>query len=643
MLGYEINEFPQTEQAWVDIVHPEDMRQTIDSIYRQLREGDTFSIEYRIRTKQGEYRWVIGKGSVISRDNEGKVERIVGTNIDVTEQKEMLDALLEGERKYRNLYNNALVGMVTNRYSDGKIIAINERGRLLRGYSGTDEALETMSIVEHFVNEQERRVMVKELMTMGEIKNHEIQLTRKDGSAFWAMVSVKLYKGEDKIDSTFVDISRRKKAEEQLHNLMFYDQLTRLPNKEMFINRLTIEIVRAQRRSKMFALICLGLDNFKKINDMHGPKVGDRVLTMLGSSLQRTLRDDDMVSRFVGDQFMILLSDIRTADDVVDVVKKIFTVISEPMPMEDAVIKLTASMGITIYPHDGDSGDIMIKNSESAMFMAKESGKNNYVMFDHKMHDQVLKHFTIEEELHNAIANDEFTAYYQPKVNKDGGIFGMETLIRWNSKKLGIVSPMEFIPIAERTGLIIDIGYIMLKKACRQNKSWQDMGMPGFTVSVNLSPYQFRSPNLIEQIGTVLQETGLDAQWLELEITESGIIEHERESVERLNNIHAMGIAISIDDFGTGYSSLSKLKLYPIDTLKIDKSFVDDLPHDPMSVSITTTIISLAENLGFKVIAEGVETRDQVEFLISKNCTSFQGYHFYRPMPAGELEEILKG
>lgn len=642
MLGYEPWEFTQDVQSWVDLLHPDERRKTIKSIWDQLAAGDTFSVEYRSREKSGGYRWILCKGTAISKNDAGEPLRVVGTQVDITDQKEMLEALLNSELKYRTLYNNAMVGMVTFHISDGMVIAINEQACAMLGYDNANEVIGSDLLQGHFYNDEERIVLEKEILELGEIVNQEIQLKRKNGNRFWAMVSIKLFKDEDRVDAIFIDVSRRKKAEEQLHNLMFYDQLTRLPNKEMFVNRLTIEIVRAQRRSQMFAVVCLGLDNFKKINEIYGPKTGDRVLYKIGSNVKASLRDDDMVARFLGDQFMILLSDIRTNDDVIDVVKKIVDVLSVPIVINNASLKLTASMGIVMYPNDGDSGEIIIKNSESAMFMAKDKGKNSYVMFDHKMHEQLLKHFAIEEELYNAIAHDEFLAYYQPKVNEQGKILGMETLIRWQSSRFGMVAPMDFIPIAERTGLIIDIGHIILRKACMENKKWQDMGLQKMPVSVNLSPYQFRSPALISMIKKILSETGLEAQWLELEITESGIIEHEQESVERLNEIHALGISVSIDDFGTGYSSLSKLKLYPVDTLKIDKSFVDDLPHDMQSAKIATSIISLAENLGFNVIAEGVENKEQVDFLVSKNCYTFQGYYFYRPMPSEEFEKLLK-
>ncbi|HOO73522.1 MAG TPA: EAL domain-containing protein [Spirochaetota bacterium] len=642
MLGYNPYELPQNYETWLNLIHPDDRDPVIESINSQLDDdADSFSIEFRSVTKNGELKWIAGKGTVVDRSPDRTPLRIVGTHVDITEQKQILDSLLNSEKKYRTLYNNALIGMFSFRRSDSSTITINEYACKMLGYSDPEEVIGRDIISGYYFSDEQKVEMSRQLLSEKEIYSNELQIKRKDGSPFWIILSMKLYESEDQIDCYFIDITRRKKAEEQLHNLMFYDQLTRLPNKEMFINRLAIEIVRAHRRSQVFSVISIGLDNFKKINDMHGTKIGDKILIEIGNIFNNTFRKDDLIARISGDHFMVLLSDIGSTDDVMDIVKKIREVLNEPFIINNTIIKLTASMGIALYPHDGDSGELLIKNSESAMFMAKESGKNSYIMYDQKMHDQVLKYFEIEEELRRAIDNDEFIAYYQPKVDSTGTLLGMETLIRWNSPRLGFVSPAEFIPIAERSGLIAEIGDIILQKACIQNKTWQHRGFMPLKVSVNLSPYQFRSAELIYKIRTALDISRLEARYLELEITESGIMENEKESIMRLNDLHSMGISISIDDFGTGYSSLSKLKLYPIDTLKIDKSFIDDLPHEASSVSITTAIIDLAYNLGFNVIAEGVETGEQVNFLVSKGCNAFQGYFFHRPMPGEEFEKLF--
>jgi len=642
MLGFEPDELPQNIDTWKNLIHPDDRNAVFENIENQLKGGgEAFIVEFRARTKNGDWKWITEKGTVVERNGQGKPVRIIGTHVDVTDQKQILDSLLNSEKKYRTLYNNALVGMFSFRKSDARAVSINDFGCRMLGYGKPEDVIGIDILSKHYLNETQRSEMARQLLSEGEIYSNEIEIVRRDGSSSWVSLSMKLYENQDQIDCFFVDITRRKKAEDQLHNLMFYDQLTRLPNKEMFMNRLIIEIVRAHRRGQVFSVISLGLDNFKKINDMHGTKVGDKVLTEVGIILNETLRKDDLIARISGDHFMILLSDIGSTDDVMEIVKKIKESLTEPFAISNTIIKLTASMGVALYPLDGDSGEKLIKNSESAMFMAKETGKNSYIMFDQKMHDQTLKYFEIEEELRRAIEKDEFLAYYQPKVDQSGQLIGMETLIRWNSSRYGFVPPGEFIGIAERSGMIAEIGDIILRKACGQNKAWQERGFRPLKVAVNLSPYQFRSSELIRNIRLALDGSGLESQWLDLEITESGIMENENECIKRLNELHAMGISISIDDFGTGYSSLSKLKLYPIDTLKIDKSFVDDLPDDPHSVSITTSIIDLAFNLGFSVTAEGVENKKQLDFLVSKECGSFQGYYFYKPMPAEEFEKLL--
>lgn len=444
---------------------------------------------------------------------------------------------------------------------------------------------------------------------------------------------------------THEDITEKKLAEDQAMFYSMYDQLTELPNKEMFLNRLRMEIVKTQRRNqdKIFAVLCLGIDKFKNINDIHGPKTGDKILKFIAEKLKKSFRHDDIVSRFDGDKFMVLFTEISSTDEVINVVNKTLKVFVDHIDEDNTKIKLSSSIGVSIFPNDGTEADTLVKNSESAMYMAKQQGPGSYKLFDHQMHAAIINNIKLETELLSALYHDEFIAYYQPKYIKDNDISGMECLIRWNSPERGLVPPFEFIPIAEKNGLIIDIGYFILRKACMETKAWQDKGHKKVRVAVNLSPYQFSQPDLIDNIEKILSETGLDPSWLELEITESGIMQNESESILRLERINKLGIIISIDDFGTGYSSLSKLKTYPINTLKIDKSFIDDIPGDSVSQDIVISIIELAHNLGYSVVAEGVERKEQLDFLIQNNCDEFQGYYFSKPLHPDEFEKIITG
>ncbi len=439
------------------------------------------------------------------------------------------------------------------------------------------------------------------------------------------------------------DITDHKNAEAKAKFYEYHDTLTRLPNRELFLSRLEIELEKAKNRNKMFFVMSIGIDKFKVINKLYGSSIGDLLLKKVGLSLGEAFRPEDLVACFGGDKFTILLSDIYQESDISLIVNKATNVFLHPFEINAQKIQITASIGICIYPHDGTERESLLNNGETAMYMAKEQGGNTYRLFDSKMNKESIARLKMEKELHEAILNDEFVAYYQPKVRKNGEIIGMESLIRWQSSRRNkLIPPVQFIPIAEKNGMIIDIGKLILHHSCKQNKKWQDAGYKPMRIAVNLSPTQFRHPDLIKMVVDVLQDTNLDPKWLELEITETGIMENELDAIQKVNELHDMNISISIDDFGTGYSSLSKLKDYPVDTLKIDKSFIDDLPEIQKSIIVVRTIIDLAHNLDFKVVAEGVENKKQLDFLDAHNCDQYQGYYFFKPLPVDKFEQEIK-
>ncbi len=551
--------------------------------------------------------------------------------------------LVNSEAKYRHLYENALVGMTTTRVSDGVILKINEVGYRLFGFNSDEDIVGKRAVDEFYCNPSDRKSLIHELKNKGAVHKYELQFKRQDESSFWCEITAQIYPKEDRIESVISDITKRKVAEENVYKLTFFDSLTELPNKRMFLSNLKTEIIKAQRKSKknIFAVMCIGIDRFKHINDMHGTKIGDLLLRSIGERLSSTFRGDDLVSRFDGDKFIVLLSEIGNPDDILDVVRKTSDTFSNIFSIEDIDFNITTGLGVCIFPNDGETAEQLIINSETAMYTAKEQGRNSYHLFDADLNKDLLNRLKLEKELADAIIKKEFEMYYQPKVTYDGTITGMESLIRWHSSTRGYISPAEFIDLAEKTGLIIDIGSIVLRQSCRQNRAWQEIGLPPVKVSVNLSPFQFRQKNIVDTIRAILQETELEPKWLELEITESGIMENEEDNIKKLNKLHALGVSISIDDFGTGYSSLSKLKDYPIDTLKIDKLFVDEIPSNPKSMMLATTIIDLAHNLGFKVVAEGIEKRAQLDFLEEQNCDFYQGYYFSKPLSAEDFSEML--
>ncbi len=551
--------------------------------------------------------------------------------------------ILEEEERYRDLYENAIVGMITVQYPEGIISKMNGSAIGMLGCT-REEYLESiagkMKIKDLYCNPHDRTRFLEQLKKFGNASNLELQIRKTDGSTIWVETSAKFDKETNRAEAVISDITYRKNTEENLHRLTFYDSLTDLPNREMFVTKTHTEILKSLRKNKeiFFAVMCLGIDHFKKINEMHGTIFGDTVLKYIADRLQEIIRDDDVIARYEGDKFQILFSDIASSDDIIEIVRKTTLPFNDTIELKGISLNLTASIGICFYPDDGIDPETLLKNSETAMFTAKERGRNSYQIFNSKLNDELLDNIRLEQELHQAIRNSEFVPYFQPKVNHAGALQGMESLIRWNSPSRGIVNPFHFIPLVEKNGMINEIGRIMLRESCLMMKQWHDMGLPEVRVAVNISPAQFRQEKLIDMIRETIEETKLPPSSLELEITESGIMEDEDEAIRKLHALHEMGISISIDDFGTGYSSLSKLKDYPIDTVKIDKSFIDNLPGESRAETITTTIIDLAHNLGFKVVAEGIETVQQLSFLEQQKCDQYQGYFFSHPLPADEFE-----
>ncbi len=441
---------------------------------------------------------------------------------------------------------------------------------------------------------------------------------------------------------TIRDISARKKAEEKARFFQHYDYLTRLPNRRMFFERIGLELRHIKRRAATFAVLCIGLDRFKEINDLYGPKMGDRILIEIGEDLNSIYRKEDSVARLEGDKFAVLLTDIKRTEHVVPIVQKTLDRFSHTLAINGEQIRVAASIGVAVYPDDGQNEEQLIRNCETAMFMAKEKGRSAYQFYNRRQHTSLQARRSMQRKLERAVGNDEFFLQYQPKVGRSGQILGAEALARWKSPDLGIVPPDTFIPVVEQSGLIVEFGREILRNAC---SSWLKMTAGEQIVpqlAVNLSPFQFCQPDLVKGILDILEETGFDPAFLELEITETGIMQDQDDAVGKLKELTARGIKIAIDDFGTGYSSLKQLKDFPVDTIKIDKSFLENLNYSQKSSTIINAIIGLSHDLGFSVVAEGVEHREQLDFLQQAGCDIYQGYLFGKPM-SGQDFTALRG
>ena len=440
----------------------------------------------------------------------------------------------------------------------------------------------------------------------------------------------------------FSDISERKAAEERVAYVVLHDFLTNLPNGPLLQDRLAQAISLAERESRKVAVMCLDLDHFKAINDMLGHLVGDKLLQEVARRISSVGRISDTVSRRGGDEFVVILPDLETVDDAAVIADNLLEVISDPCMIDGNEIEITTSIGISIFPEDGCEGDHLIKHADAAMYHAKKNGRNNYQFFTNEMNKLALERISIIQKLRHAEERKEFYLHYQPQMDlRSGRIIGVEALLRWNNPEAGMISPGHFIPIAEETGLIIPIGEWVLREACRQNSEWRTLGLPEITMAVNLSTVQFRQNNFIEMIKAILCEYSLDPSGLELEITEGAVMHNAEASIALLLELKAMGLQLAVDDFGTGYSSLSYLKRFPIDKLKIDQSFVRDITVDSDDAAIVSTIINMARSLKLKVIAEGVETAEQLSFLKHQKCDEMQGYYFSKPMPPEKISSLL--
>jgi diguanylate cyclase (GGDEF)-like protein len=439
------------------------------------------------------------------------------------------------------------------------------------------------------------------------------------------------------------EVFERMQAEQRIWQVAHHDSLTGLPNRALLHDRLEQALAKAQRSRNRVAVMFLDLDRFKSVNDTLGHAVGDELLKYVAARLTSVVRAVDTVSRLGGDEFVIVLHEASTSEDVAQVAEKILGALSTVVSIGGHQLRATPSIGISIYPDDGDEVFALMKNADTAMYHAKAAGRNNFQFFARKMNEQATHFFKLESRLRHAIESGALLLHYQPLIDwPRRTVCGMEALVRWKDGEGGLIAPADFIPIAEETGLIVPVGEWVLAAALRQNRLWQQHGRPLLPVSVNLSPRQFRQKDLVDSLRRILADTGQPARLLELEITESTLMHDIEETQARLQEIAAMGVRLVIDDFGTGYSSLAYLKRFPVHKLKVDQSFVRDLTHDPEDAAIVTAIIGLARSLALDILAEGVETRPQLDALLALGCEKFQGHLFARAQPPINADEIFR-
>lgn len=557
--------------------------------------------------------------------------------------------LYSSEEKFRQLSALSPVGIFQINL-EHEITYVNSRWSDI---TGINQPLANLEIWLNRIRNEDRRRTLKAWSNL--IQNHEefvveVGFDKEDGGITWAIIEASvLYDGQGKIYGymgAISDITDLKNAQLQMENLAFYDPLTGLSNRRLFKDRLTKSVAESKRRGTFIALLFLDLDQFKRINDSLGHDAGDQLLIEIARRLEHSVRETDTVSRIGGDEFTVLLSDIDSTHGVRHIADKILQNLSKPIMLKSQEIINTVSIGITMAPSDGDDSTTLMRNADMAMYQAKAMGRNNYQFFSEEMNNEMMDYLEIEKDLRNSIdKDDEFVIFYQPKIDLISHKFiGAEALIRWQPAGKDMIRPDRFIPIAEESGLIVPIGKFVLRQACLQTKRLIDLKLwpEGAKMAVNLSARQFSDPGLITSLKETLEITGCPVDCLEMEITESTLMDHVESAILTMRQIKEMGVSIAIDDFGTGYSSLSYLKRFPIDVLKVDRSFVMDIPNDLNDMEITAAVIAMAHKLSLKVVAEGIETKEQIDFLRQNRCEYGQGFMIARPMPSQDLETYIR-
>ena len=616
-------------------------------IDRQMMEsgGVVRDVEEVLTDREGRERVLLTNKAPLC-DNEGSVSSIVTVSLDITELKRGEQAMRESEERFRSLVEGSVMGIVID--CGGKPVFANQTFADVFGYDNPDEilALDTLDPI-YAPCDQMRIQHYRDARAKGESvpEDYEYQGRRKDGSLIWLQSRVRsiLWKGQHAVQSTISDITLRKEYEERLQRQANFDWITDLPNRVLALDRLNSAVISARRHDRKVGLLYIDLDHFKKVNDTLGHAAGDQLLRQAAERIKRCVREEDTVARLSGDEFAIVLPDINTAMDTETVANKILEAFSLPFDLDGQEAFVTASIGVTVCPDDGDDPNVLIQNADAAMYRAKEQGRNTNQFFTSELNERAIARIRIEGLLRRALERKQLFLHYQPVVNiASGTTVCVEALLRWNAPGIGAVTPEQFVALAEDTGLIVPIGEWVLQTACRQIADWRVAGLPPVCLSVNISSRQFRGGGLVDSVSRALQENGMAASSLQLEITEGLLMDDLPDTKAALHELQTMGVRLAVDDFGTGYSSLSYLKRFPVTALKIDKSFIRDIPTDRGDATLVEAIVAMSHRLNLQVIGEGIENRSQLEFIRSRGCDLAQGHYFSRPLPPEEFSRISR-
>ncbi len=630
--------------TWEAITHPQERARVRAHIAAALHSGQRFSVQYRIITKSGQEKWVIERGVPVA-DEQGEIV-IEGFIEDVTSQREMLEALEQAELRYRNIFEHASEGIFQTT-PDGRYLAANPALARIYGYASPEALIANLDDIgrQLYVRPSQRERFRQLMEQQGEVLNFESEIYRQDGSRIWISENAHIVRDASGkalyYEGTVQDISERRHYQEQLERQANHDMLTGLPNRILLGDRVEQGIARAARLGYYLTVVFIDLDNFKFINDSLGHGAGDKLLKEIADRLRHCVRNSDTVARLGGDEFVLLLNDHFRVSTVISQLRRVLNEIAQPVLLSGREFHIGASLGVALYPADGEDSASLLKHADVAMYAAKSRGRNNFQFFTSELNREADERLNLETALRLAIERDEFEVHYQPKFDHRRRIVGVEALARWFHPEYGAVSPDRFIPIAEETGLILPLTSAILRRAFAAAHSWNRQRATPLRMAVNLSPRLFLSGDIVAHVAELLDEAQLPAAQVELEITETVFLGDGDRAITTLGRFKDLGVNLAMDDFGTGYSSLSYLRRFPLDIIKIDRSLVTGIEHEEEVAMIARAVISLGQSLRKTVVAEGVENQAQFDFLRYQGCHEFQGYLLSRPLPQQELTRLL--